>query len=161
MSCRHNGACDSCPYSDCIATTAQAMRFYRREEKQARKKYGRGLGPPEVTEVQVRLTEEQKEEIKQALRKGEACASIAQRDDVAPETIRNYKKMLKKEEAMAEQKDKTQELMEELSKLHERVTELTAANERLKHELARKDGLIDGLTFALRCNGISGDNVRF
>ena len=109
--------------------------------------------------MQVRLTEEQKEEIKRALRKGEACASIAQRYDVVPETIRNYKKLLKKEEAMAEQKDKTQELMEELSKLHERVTEITAANERLKYELARKDGMIEGLKFAIRCNGVSGDNV--
>lgn len=35
-----------------------------------------------------------------------------------------------------------------------------AEEERLKHELYRKDGMIEGLKYAIRCNGVSGGEIK-
>lgn len=35
-----------------------------------------------------------------------------------------------------------------------------AEEERLKHELYRRDGMIEGLKYAIRCNGVSGGEIK-
>ena len=41
--CDQDGDCDFCKYKDCIASEQQALKFYGREEKACRERYGRGL----------------------------------------------------------------------------------------------------------------------
>lgn len=37
--CHNNGNCDSCPYTDCIATAVECTHFYRDEERNARARW--------------------------------------------------------------------------------------------------------------------------
>lgn len=51
-------------------------------------------------------------------------------------------------------------LRAELEKLREKVHESECYIRRLQGELAEKTGMIDGLKFAIRCDGVSGADVR-
>lgn len=39
--CEWDGDCDNCPEYDCIATPSQASKFYNREERETKRRYGR------------------------------------------------------------------------------------------------------------------------
>lgn len=65
--------------------------------------------------------------------------------------------------------DEMTKMCEELTALREQLREAQEAvkenakkvdEERMKHELYRKDGMIEGLKFAIRANGVSGGEVR-
>ena len=58
--------------------------------------------------------------------------------------------------------DKIQALTEETIKLKERVEGLERAIEALRNEKSMwyKNGIIGGLKFAIRCNGVSGNEVQ-
>lgn len=37
--CHNNGNCDTCPYTDCVATAYECTNFYKREELNARSRW--------------------------------------------------------------------------------------------------------------------------
>lgn len=92
--CAWDGHCDSCGWSFCIATPQQALRFYRREETEAKKRFGRGLTSRKG--VRAKLTPEEKSGIMNAIRDGVSLDVIADRYDITYETARNYKKIVNK-----------------------------------------------------------------
>ena len=66
-----------------------------------------------------------------------------------------------------EGQEELQTLRAEIEKLREKLThaektiqESEAYIRRLQAELAEKTGMIDGLKFAIRCDGVSGADVR-
>lgn len=92
--CAWDGQCDACGWAYCIATPQQALRFYRREETEAKKRFGRGLTKRKG--VRAKLTTEEKTGIMNAIRDGVRLDAIAERYDITYETARNYKKLLNK-----------------------------------------------------------------
>lgn len=92
--CAWDGHCDSCGWSFCIATPQQALRFYRREETEAKRRFGRGLTSRKG--VRAKLTAEEKAGIMNAIRDGVSLDVIADRYDITYETARNYKKIVNK-----------------------------------------------------------------
>lgn len=93
--CLWDGDCDHCGWAFCIATASQAAAFYKREEKESRRKWGRGLGR---RGLKLKLSEQEKNEIMDSLREGAKCQDLAVQYGCSEETIRNYKKKLVKEE---------------------------------------------------------------
>lgn len=92
--CAWDGHCDSCGWAYCIATPQQALRFYRREETEAKRRFGLGLTKRKG--VRAKLTTEEKTEIMNAIRDGVSLDAIAERYDITYETARNYKKLVNK-----------------------------------------------------------------
>lgn len=37
--CHNNGNCETCPYTDCVATAYECTRFYKGEEEATRRRY--------------------------------------------------------------------------------------------------------------------------
>lgn len=138
--CLWDGDCDNCGWGFCIATASQAAAFYKREEKESRRKWGRGLGR---RGLKLKLSEQEKNEIMDALREGAKCQDLAAHYGCSEETIRNYKKKLSKEEKMEEQKEVVVREGSELEKLKEEV-------QYLQKDLAYKNGMIEGLKYAVR-----------
>lgn len=56
--------------------------------------------------------------------------------------------------------EELQTLKAEIEKLREKAHERECYIRRLQGELAEKIGMIDGLKFAIRCDGVSGADVR-
>lgn len=92
--CIWDGDCDRCGWAFCIATPAQASSFYRREEEECRRRYGRGIGDARGMH---KLTAEERKQVKREIMDGEDTATIALKYRVATETIRYYKRQIKKE----------------------------------------------------------------
>lgn len=47
----------------------------------------------------------------------------------------------------------------EIGKLKREIADLKSSNDFLRHDISRLEGIIKGLKFALRVNGISGKEV--
>lgn len=52
LKCLWDGNCDCCPEADCIATFSQASKFYVREERECKRRYGRELARYMKPEIQ-------------------------------------------------------------------------------------------------------------
>lgn len=89
--CIWDGDCDRCGWAFCIATPAQASSFYRREEEECRRRYGRGIADARGTH---KLTAEERNQVKQEIRDGAETVEIALRHHVAVETIRYYRRQM-------------------------------------------------------------------
>lgn len=142
--CLWDGDCDNCGWAFCIATASQAAAFYKREEKESRRKWGRGLGR---RGLKLRLSEQEKNEIMDSLREGAKCQDLAVQYGCSEETIRNYKKKLSKEEKKVGV-DFTEAAVKEPARVD--VSDYTEEIERLQRELAYKNGMIEGLKYAVR-----------
>jgi peptidoglycan hydrolase CwlO-like protein len=59
----------------------------------------------------------------------------------------------------AELKAQVEELKEELKQAKEKNEDQRRVIDGLNNELERRNGMIDGLKFAIRCNGVSGAEV--
>lgn len=152
--CLWDGDCDHCGWAFCIATASQAAAFYKREEKESRRKWGRGLGR---RGLKLKLSEQEKNEIMDSLREGAKCQDLAVQYGCSEETIRNYKKKLVKEEKMEEQKEVVVREGSELEKLKAEIKNLKNEVDWFKDELTRcqkelafKNGMIEGLKYAVR-----------
>lgn len=66
-----------------------------------------------------------------------------------------YEKPLEPEVAFA-----VKELCETVDKLEKKVDELKSHIEYLSRERARLEGIVCGLKFAIRCDGVSGGEVK-
>lgn len=142
--CLWDGDCDNCGWAFCIATASQAAAFYKREEKESRRKWGRGLGR---RGLKLKLSEQEKNEIMDSLREGAKCQDLAVQYGCSEETIRNYKKKLAKEEQKVGV-DFTEAVVKEPARVD--VSDYTEEIERLQRELAYKNGMIEGLKYAVR-----------
>lgn len=143
--CLWDGDCDNCGLAFCIATASQAAAFYKREEKESRRRWGRGLGRRGL-----KLSEQEKNEIMDALREGAKCQDLAAHYGCSEETIRNYKKKLSKEEKKVGV-DFTEAVVATAKEpARVEVSDYTEEIERLQRELAYKNGMIEGLKYAVR-----------
>ncbi len=138
--CLWDGDCDNCGWGFCIATASQAAAFYKREEKESRRKWGRGLGR---RGLKLKLSEQEKNEIMDSLREGAKCQDLAVQYGCSEETIRNYKKKLSKEEKMEDVKEFVVKEPDEVERLKEELR-------HIEKELAYKNGMIEGLKYAVR-----------
>lgn len=151
--CLWDGDCDHCGWAFCIATASQAAAFYKREEKESRRKWGRGLGR---RGLKLKLSEQEKNEIMDSLREGAKCQDLAVQYGCSEETIRNYKKKLVKEEKMEDVKEFVVKEPGEVERFKEELRhmgEVERLKEELRHiekELAYKNGMIEGLKYAVR-----------
>lgn len=51
------------------------------------------------------------------------------------------------------------EMQERIAELENQLSGARAENARLARCIARKDGIIKGLAYAIRCNGVSGNEI--
>lgn len=51
------------------------------------------------------------------------------------------------------------EMQERILTLESQLSETKAENARLERCIARKDGIIKGLAYSVRCNGVSGSEI--
>lgn len=92
--CLWNGDCDHCGWGFCIATAKQASAFYRREEAESRRRYGRGIADARGAH---KLTSAERELIKKEICSGGNATEIALRYGISAQRVRYYKRQMKKE----------------------------------------------------------------
>lgn len=80
-------------------------------------------------------------------------------DKINEETLRDITGDTTKIDTEAELRAQVAKLQEELAEAKEKNEAQRRMINGLNNELERKNGMVDGLKFAIRCNGVSGGEV--